>query len=46
MYFGKDGDSIIVLLAGGAKASQWRDIHRAQRYWREYLEVTRRGKTK
>lgn len=45
-YFGKDGNSIIVLLTGGAKASQARDIRRAQEFWRAYLEAKRHGKTK
>ena len=46
IYFGKDGDSIIVLLLGGAKASQARDIQRAQGFWRDYLEAKGHGKTK
>lgn len=46
IYFGKDGDSIIVRLLGGAKASQGRDIRRAQELWRDYLEAKRHGKTK
>jgi putative addiction module killer protein len=46
IYFGKDGDLIIVLLLGGAKASQGRDIRRAQEFWRDYLEAKRYGKTK
>lgn len=46
IYFGKDGNSIIVLLLGGAKATQGRDIRRAQEFWRDYLEAKRHGKTK
>jgi len=46
IYFGKDGDSIVVLLAGGAKASQSRDIPRAQGFWRDYLEAKGHGKAK
>ena len=46
IYFGKDGDAIIVLLLGGAKASQGQDIRRAQEFWRDYLEAKRHGKTK
>lgn len=34
IYFGKDGDSIIVLLVGGDKRSQSKDISRAQEFWR------------
>jgi putative addiction module killer protein len=44
IYFGKDGHSIIVLLAGGDKGSQAKDIARAQGFWRDYLEAKRHGK--
>jgi putative component of toxin-antitoxin plasmid stabilization module len=43
---GKDGASMVVLLLGGTKASQGRDIKRAQGFWREYLEAKRHGKAK
>jgi putative addiction module killer protein len=36
VYFGEDGDTIIVLLCGGDKSSQHRDIRQAQAYWQEY----------
>jgi putative addiction module killer protein len=36
IYFGRDGDAVVLLLVGGSKASQARDIRRAQAYWREY----------
>lgn len=38
VYFGEDRDTIIVLLCGGDKSSQRRDIQRAQAYWQEYLK--------
>jgi len=41
--FGRDGESIIVVLTGGAKASQARDIRRAQGFWRDYVEAKRHG---
>ena len=44
IYFGKDGDSIVVLLAGGDKGSQAKDIARAQGFWRDYLKGKRHGK--
>ncbi len=37
-YFGKESHSTIVLLIGGDKSSQTRDIRKAQRLWKEYLE--------
>jgi putative addiction module killer protein len=46
IYFAKEGDSMIVLLVGGTKAFQGRDIRRAQELWRDYLEAKRHGKTK
>ncbi len=45
IYFGKDGDSIIVLLVGGDKGSQAKDIARAREFWRDYLEAKKHGKT-
>ena len=45
IYFGKDGETIIVLLLGGDKSSQAKDIARAQAFWRDYLETKRHGKT-
>ncbi len=37
VYFGKDGDTIIILLCGGDKRSQNRDIRKAKEYWQDYL---------
>lgn len=36
VYFAEDGDTIIVLLCGGDKSNQRRDILKAQAYWQEY----------
>lgn len=41
IYFGKDGDAVIILLCGGDKGTQVRDIGAAQKFWADYL---RRGK--
>lgn len=38
VYFGKKGTTIIVLLIGGDKGSQVRDIAKAKQYWALYKE--------
>lgn len=38
IYYGKSGSKIIVLLIGGDKGTQERDIAKAKRYWLEYKE--------
>ena len=37
IYFGRDGKDLIILLIGGDKSSQQRDIDRAQGFWRAHL---------
>lgn len=41
IYFGRDGDRIVILLAGGTKKRQQRDIQAAQDYWRAYKQSKR-----
>lgn len=36
IYFGRDGDTLIILLAGGTKKRQERDIEAAQDRWIDY----------
>ena len=36
VYFGRDGDALIVLLGGGTKVRQQRDIEDARVLWEEY----------
>ncbi len=38
IYFGEINNIIVLLLCGGEKSSQTRDIVRAKNYWREYKE--------
>ena len=38
VYFGAFQNDIVILLCGGAKATQQRDIARAQNYWNDFLE--------
>jgi putative addiction module killer protein len=38
IYFGKNGMSLVILLAGGEKKSQRRDIAKAKRYWIDFEE--------
>jgi len=41
VYFGKDGDRIVVLLGGGTKKRQQNDIDSACAIWREYKKRKR-----
>jgi putative addiction module killer protein len=36
VYYGLDGTDIVVLLAGGSKATQQKDINAAKKYWGQY----------
>jgi putative addiction module killer protein len=36
IYFGLDGSELVVLLIGGTKKTQQRDIETAKQYWRNY----------
>ncbi len=36
IYFGKDGDRIVILLGGGTKKRQQHDIAAAQQCWADY----------
>ena len=36
VYFGKDGDTVVILLGGGTKKRQARDIADALRCWQDY----------
>ena len=41
VYFGQIGNTIVLLLYGGDKSSQVRDIKRAKAYWQEYKEQSK-----
>jgi putative addiction module killer protein len=41
IYFGRDGDTLIILLAGGTKQRQQHDIEAAKALWREYRQRKR-----
>ena len=36
VYYGLDGADIVILLVGGSKATQQKDIDAAKQYWRQY----------
>ncbi len=39
VYFGKDGDRLVLLLGGGTKKRQSQDIQQAQWSWSEYKQL-------
>jgi putative addiction module killer protein len=36
VYFGRDGETLVILLTGGTKQRQQRDIERAKELWADY----------
>lgn len=38
VYFGKDGQELVILLGGGTKKKQQRDIGNAQDCWQDYKD--------
>lgn len=37
IYFGRAGKNVVILLCAGSKSTQSKDIGKARKYWREYL---------
>jgi putative addiction module killer protein len=38
VYLGQEGEVLILLLCGGTKKSQFKDIQKAKDYWQDYKE--------
>lgn len=45
VYFGKDGEKLIILLGGGTKKRQQQDIQTAKVFWQDYKERKRKDAT-
>lgn len=43
LYFGKDGEQIVILLCGGTKERQQSDIESAKQNWQDYKRQKRSG---
>ena len=41
VYFGRDGETLIILLGGGDKRRQQRDIEHARGRWKLYKQMKR-----
>jgi putative addiction module killer protein len=41
VYFGRDGEVLVILLTGGTKKRQHRDIDTAHAYWQDYKRSKR-----
>jgi putative addiction module killer protein len=44
VYFGRDGDVLVILLTGGTKRRQQRDIETAKALWGDYKQRRQRGR--
>jgi len=42
IYFGQDGDELIILVGGGTKKLQAKDIQNAKKHWSEYKALKKR----
>ena len=42
VYFGWDGEQLVILLAGGTKQRQSKDIANAKEFWKDYKASKRR----
>ena len=38
VYFGKDGDRLVILLGGGTKKRQQQDVQTALDHWQDYKQ--------
>jgi putative addiction module killer protein len=43
LYFGMEGRDLVLLLIGGTKRTQSRDIEQARKFWLDYLERGKHG---
>ena len=43
VYFGQDGDKLVILLCGGTKKRQSKDIEQAKAFWDDYKNRKRKG---
>ncbi len=43
IYFGNDGDQIVILLGGGTKRHQSKDIKRTREFWDDYKYRKKKG---
>ena len=43
VYFGQDGDKLVILLCGGTKKRQSKDIEQAKVFWDDYKNRKQKG---
>ena len=43
VYFGQDGDKLVILLCGGTKKRQSKDIEQAKAFWHNYKNRKQKG---
>lgn len=43
VYFGQDGNKLVILFCGGTKKRQSKDIEQAKRHWDDYKNRKKQG---
>ena len=43
VYFGNEGETLVLLLCGGTKRTQAKDISQAKKYWENYKDRKEKG---
>lgn len=44
IYYGKKGKTVVILLCGGDKSTQKKDIKKAKVFWEDYLQNQKKGR--
>lgn len=45
IYFGNDGDKVVILLVGSDKSNQEKEIENAKNYWKDYKRLKKEAQS-